>query len=406
VVDELQLWLEKSWDPDIPLRAWWKRLAESGWAQPHWPTEWYGRGLTRAEAQEATRMIRDFGAVNSPVGTGTSLAGPTLLVHGTAEQKARLLPGIADGTEAYCQLFSEPNAGSDLAGLQCRAERDGDGWVVNGQKVWTSGGQFATKGILLARTNPDVPKQAGISFFVIDLGQRGVEVRPLREMTGRAYFNEVFFTDAHVDGADLVGREGDGWAITRTTFEFERALSGGIPSGATADPGPVAGNLDLPAGRFSHREPDMPEGTRSHWAEILAAAEATGRHRHPVVRDALVRLFILNRLNERLAQRAGDLEQAGRELPGAANLAKLAQDQAVRLERDLIFAILQTAGTLHDYGRSAGALVEAALFAQAPPIYGGSEQIQRNILGERTLGLPREPSSDRGVAFKDLLKNG
>jgi alkylation response protein AidB-like acyl-CoA dehydrogenase len=404
-LDQLPVWLEKSWDPDITLRAWWKRLAESGWAQPHWPAEWYGRGLTRAEAHEATRMIRDFGAVNSPVGVATALAGPTLLVHGTAEQKARLLPGIADGSEAYCQLFSEPNAGSDLAGLQCRADRDGDGWVVNGQKVWTSGGQFATRGILVARTNVDVPKQAGISYFVIDMRQRGVEVRPLREITGRAYFNEVFLTDARVDVDDLVGHEGDGWAITRTTFDFERALSGGGPVGATADPGPIAGNLDLPAGRFSHREPDMPEGTRSHWAEIVAAAEATGRHRHPVVRDSLVRLFILDRLNQVTTQRARDLEQAGRELPGAANLAKLAQNQAVRLERDLVFAVLEAAGTLHRYDGSGDPLVEAALFAQAPPIYGGSEQIQRNILGERTLGLPREPSADRGVAFKDLLKN-
>jgi alkylation response protein AidB-like acyl-CoA dehydrogenase len=417
VIDQLQSWLEQSWDPELPLGEWWRILAESGWAQPHWPSEWFGKGLSRSEANRAVRAIRDFGAVTAPVGFGTALAGPTLIVHGTEEQKARLLPGIVDGSDAYCQLFSEPNAGSDLAGLQCRAERDGDGWVVHGQKVWTSGGQIANKGFLLARTNVDVPKHAGLSYFAIDVCQTGIEIRPLRELTGRSYFNEVFLTGARVHGDDLIGGEGNGWAVANTTLGFERALSGEAEVGATADPGPIAGNLDRPAGSFARREPDTPEGTHSHWPELVELAAAMGRNRDPLIRDGLVRLYIVDHLNRETTRRARQLEVAGRELAGAGNMAKMAQNQAVRLEQHLIFAILGAGATVHSYEEDSrpleevsglpgtDRLVEAGLFAAAPPIYGGSDQIQRNVLGERTLGLPREPSADRGVPFKDLLKN-
>lgn len=411
MIDQLHSWLERSWDPDLSLGAWWRLLAESGWAQPHWPVEWYGKGLSRAEANEATRAIRDFGAVTAPVGFGTALAGPTLIVHGTDEQKKRLLRGMVDGSDSYCQLFSEPNAGSDLAGLQCRAERDGDGWVVHGQKVWTSGGQIANKGFLLARTNVEVAKHAGLSYFAIEMRQPGIDIRPLREMTGRSYFNEVFLTGARVHHGNLIGGEGNGWAVANTTLGFERSLSGEAEVGATADPGPIAGNLDRPAGTFARRQPDTPEGTHSHWPELVALAAATGRNRDSLIRDGLARLYILEQLNRETTRRARQLEGTERELAGAGNMAKMAQNRTVRLEQHLIFAILGASATLHDYeGRSggltgAGQLVEAALFAAAPPIYGGSDQIQRNVLGERTLGLPREPSADRGIPFKDLLKN-
>ena len=419
VLAELAEWLEETWDPTLTLRQWWKRLAESGWSQPHWPTNWFGRGLSQADAQAATGLIRRFGAVTAPVGFATNLAGPTLLAHGDEDQRARHLPGMVTGTDAYCQLFSEPNAGSDLAGLQCRAERDGDHWVINGQKVWTSGGQIANKAILVARTNVDVAKHAGISYFIIDVRQPGVEIRPLREMTGRSFFNEVFLTDARIPIDDLVGGEGNGWAVANTTLAFERALSGGGEGGATAEPGPIAGNLDVPAGRFSRPHPtEAPGNARSQWATLAALASRLGRGQDRIVRDGIVRLYTLERLNVLNSQRARVLEQSGRDLPGIPNLAKMAQNHALRLGRDLTFSLLQDAGTLHAYDEEGaallaevtgieelGALVEAGLFAQAPPIYGGSDQIQRNIVGERILGLAREPSVDRGVPFRDLLKN-
>ncbi len=420
LIEELYDWLRDAWDPALTLREWWLRLAESGWSQPHWPVEWFGKGCSRADANAVVRGTREFGAVTAPVGFATNMAGPTLLDHGTDDQKRRFLPGMVTGADAYCQLFSEPNAGSDLAGLQCRAERDGDDWVVNGQKVWTSGGQIANKAILVARTNVDVPKHAGISYFIIDVRQRGIEIRPLREMTGRAFFNEVFLTDARVPAEDLVGGEGNGWAVANTTLAYERSLSGGGELGATADPGPIAGNLDRPAGEFARPGPASPEGggPQRQWATLAAVAARLGRSRDARLRDGLVRLYTLERLNALTTQRARALEEAGRTLPGLPQLAKMAQNHALRLGRDLTFALLQSAGTLHSYdGTEAalleeatgiedlGSLVEAGLFAQGPPIYGGSDQIQRNILGERTLGLPREPNVEHGLPFRDLLKN-
>jgi alkylation response protein AidB-like acyl-CoA dehydrogenase len=216
--DELRNWLAANWDPGLPLRTWWARLAASGWAAADWPEDRGGRGLSRTDASTVNLLIREHGAVPAPGGFSVGMAGPTILAHGDEEQQVRLLPEMLDGSVAYCQLFSEPSAGSDLAGLSTRAERDGDEWVVTGQKVWTSGGQVADKAILVARTNPDVAKHAGLSYFVIDMHQPGVEVRPLREMTGRAFFNEVFLTGARIPARDLIGGEGNGWAVANTTL--------------------------------------------------------------------------------------------------------------------------------------------------------------------------------------------
>jgi alkylation response protein AidB-like acyl-CoA dehydrogenase len=421
VLGELTEWLEVNWDPELSLRDWWQRLGEAGWAQPHWPREWYGRGLSRADGLAVAVAIRRFGAVPGPVGFATGMAGPTLIVHGTDDQKLRHLPGMVTGSDGYCQLFSEPSAGSDLAGLQTVAVADGDDWVVNGQKVWTSGGQVANKAMLVARTNVDVPKHAGISYFLIRMDQPGIEVRPLREMTGRSFFNEVFITDARVPAGDLIGGEGKGWTVANTTLAFERALSGGEGATTTARPGPIAGDLDVPAGAFVvAADADSPSvaSRLGSWPRLADLARDIGRNADPVVRQGLVRLYTLERLLALTGRRARALQQSGGELPGLPNLAKMAQSHAIRLGRDLTFAMLQAVGMVHGYDAQAvaaaeavtgmtdlGALMEGALFAQGPPIYGGSDQIQRNIVGERVLGLPREPSAHRGVPFRDLPKN-
>ena len=421
VLGELTEWLEVNWDPELSLRDWWQRLGEAGWAQPHWPREWYGRGLSRADGLAVAVAIRRFGAVPGPVGFATGMAGPTLIVHGTDDQKLRHLPGMVTGSDGYCQLFSEPSAGSDLAGLQTVAIADGDDWVVNGQKVWTSGGQVANKAMLVARTNVDVPKHAGISYFLIRMDQPGIEVRPLREMTGRSFFNEVFITDARVPAGDLIGGEGKGWTVANTTLAFERALSGGGGATTTARPGPIAGDLDVPAGAFvvAPNADSPPVASRlGGWPRLAELAREVGRNSDPVVRQGLVRLYTFERLLALTGRRARALQESGRELPGLPNLAKMAQNHAIRLGRDLTFAMLQAAGMLHGYDPRAvasarvetgiadvGELIEGALFAQGPPIYGGSDQIQRNIVGERVLGLPREPSTNRGVPFRDLPKN-
>ena len=227
----------------------------SGWAAPLLPADCYGRGLSRGEALVAQQTIAKFGALGAPIGLGLMLAAPTIATHGTREQIERYIPDLVTGRRAWCQLFSEPGAGSDLAGLSTRAVRDGDLWHVNGQKVWTSGGQIADLGMLIARTNPEAPKHQGITWFAIDMHQPGVEVRPLREMTGHAMFNEVFLTDAVVPDDARIGDVNNGWAVANTTLQFERSgmgAGGGAPvRGAwMALPGTVAGHLQQRAGDF------------------------------------------------------------------------------------------------------------------------------------------------------------
>src|SRR5579884_2033410 len=253
VVAEVTAWLEANWDPDLTVGEWWQRLGESGWAAPSWPEDWYGKGLSREESVRVGSAIADFGALGAPGGLGLLLAGPTIATHGNDEQKRRYLRDIVTGQKAWCQLFSEPGAGSDLAGLQTRAVQDGEEWVVNGQKVWTSGGQIADLGMLLARTDADVPKHQGISYFAVDMHQPGIEVRPLREMTGRALFNEVFISDARVGDDAIIGGRNNGWAVANTTLSHERAglgAGGGSAAGGAASPGTVAGDLDKRAGDF------------------------------------------------------------------------------------------------------------------------------------------------------------
>lgn len=413
---ECRAWIDQHWDPDLTVRKWWSLLAEAHWAAPHWPKEWFGHRLSPSDATAASRILRESGALGPPSGFGMAMAGPTVLACGDDDQKRRHLRPIVTGEVSYCQLFSEPGAGSDLAGLQTRAGRDGNGWVVTGQKVWTSAGDIADWGMLLARTDFDAPKHAGISYFLIDMHQPGVEVRPLREMTGRSFFNEVFLSEAHVRAEDLIGGEGNGWKVANTTLAFERTLSGEHASTLTsrAQPGTVAGYLDLRAGDVVGEAED---GTRASnpWVgadALVHLARLTGQSARPAVREDLVRLSSLERLVAITASRAKAMQAGGGDLPGLPNLAKMGQNHAYRLARDLTFSILGPAAMVYDYDTSVsgdpdlGAYVEAALFAQAPPIYGGSDQIQRNIVGERVLGLPREPGPDRSVPFRDLPRNG
>jgi alkylation response protein AidB-like acyl-CoA dehydrogenase len=403
----------------MPLRDWWAHLVSSGWGYPHYPTAWFGKDLSPSVAGQASRLIHDFGAVPAPTGLGAYLAAPTVLDQGNDDQRARFLPGILNGSDAYCQLFSEPNAGSDLASLQCRAERDGDMYVVNGQKVWTSSAQIANKAMLLARTDVEVPKHAGLSYFIVDVRQPGVEIRPIREMTGRALFNEVFLSDVRVPLEDLIGGEGKGWTVAKTTLAYERGYraTGGVA--AAVDPGPIAGNLDRPAGDcIMPRAEDRTFPTPTTAAELVAIARSLGKSSDSLLRQELVRLYIQEQLIQLTGLRVRALAERGSPFPGLPQLSKMATNDLVRLARRVTFEVLGPKATLFDYDpvqvattaqltsvEELGRLVETALFASAPPIYGGSDQIQRNILGERVLGLPRQPDDDRHTPFKDLRKS-
>ncbi|HUY64761.1 MAG TPA: acyl-CoA dehydrogenase family protein [Acidimicrobiales bacterium] len=424
---EVKVWLAENWDPDLTVGQWWEKLGTAGWSAPSLPEHSYGKGLSREESVRVQQAIVEFGALGAPGGLGLLLAGPTIATHGDQEQRRSYIGDIVTGRQAWCQLFSEPGAGSDLAGLQARAVRDGDEWVVNGQKVWTSGGQVADMGMLLARTDADVPKHQGISYFAIDMHQPGIEVRPLREMTGRALFNEVFMTDARVSAEAVIGGLNNGWAVANTTLAFERSglgAGGGSAAGGAATAGTVAGDLERRAGDFvrgvGQRGAGAPGGLFGASSKVLVdLAKENGAIADPNVRQDLMRLHTLNEIARFMSLRQKALRDSGGDIPGLGNIAKLSMSQILRLSRDVGLRILGPYGTLHAYSADerqaldaatgkpmAGLVTEMALFTQAPSIYGGTDEIQHNIIGERVLGLPKEPNNDRTTAFRDLPKNG
>jgi alkylation response protein AidB-like acyl-CoA dehydrogenase len=425
VVATLEDWLRANWDPDLTVGAWWKRLGLAGWAAPALPEACYGRGLSRAEAVRVQETIASYGALGPPGGLGVMLAAPTIVTQGTPEQVERLVPPIVTGAQAWCQLFSEPGAGSDLAGLQTRAERDGDHWVVSGQKVWTSGGQVADLGMLLARTDPDAPKHQGITYFAFDMRQPGVEVRPLREMTGRSLFNEVFITEARVGNDAIIGGLNNGWAVANTTLTFERAslgAGGGGAGAAAAMPGTLAGDLGRRAGDVVRARgrggAGGPAGVAGTPLLLRAVARQLGVNDDPLIRQDLARLHILTEIGRYMTLRQRALRASGGDIPGLGNIAKLSMSRILRLSRDLGLGMLGARGSLHAYGGDgavgllglpagdlATMVTEMALFAQGPSIYGGTDEIQHNIIGERVLGLPREPGPDRSIPFRDLPRN-
>jgi alkylation response protein AidB-like acyl-CoA dehydrogenase len=426
-MDELQSWLDDNWDPDLTVGEWWERLGMSGWAAPLLPVGSYGRGMSRGDALAVQQTIAKHGALGPPMGLGLMLAAPTIATHGTPAQIEHYIPDLVTGRRAWCQLFSEPGAGSDLAGLTTRAVRDGDVWHVNGQKVWTSGGQLADLGMLLARTNPDVPKHQGITWFAIDMHQPGVEVRPLREMTGAAMFNEVFLTDAVVGDDARIGDTNNGWAVANTTLQWERSgmgAGGNAPARGMAMvyPGTVAGHLDRRAGDFVQAPPaSRTNGQRrsgSAAKPYIDLAKSLGRSDEPAIRQDLARLHTLSELARFNTERHKAVKAAGGDIPGIANFTKLAMADLVRLSRDLGMELLGARGMLHAYndadrkalaaeagGTAPIVVTSQALGAQALPIYGGTDQIQRNIIGERALGLPKEPGDLTTRPFSELPKN-
>jgi len=301
-----------------------------------------------------------------------------------------------------CQLFSEPGAGSDLASLACRAERDGDGWVVNGQKVWTSGAQHADRGMLVARTDPDVPKHQGLTYFIIDLDQPGIEVRPLHQMNGAHGFNEVFFTDARVGGDRIVGQLNGGWAVAVTTLMYERFMSA-MPS---AQPGPRLGMLEARAGDVaSGRVGGQREGAGSApiAPAVIEVARALEREADPVVRQRLAALAALEEVNRLEGLRSAEVARAGQGPGAGGSVRKVARSNLARLGSDVGMEVLGAHGMLvGPQTPGGGRLQRLALSSPGTSIAGGTDEIQRNIIGERVLGLPKEPRLDVDVPFRDL----
>ena len=409
-MQELSDWLDANWDPSLTVGEWWQMLADAGYAKPSLPEHAHGKGWSQAQETAAMRLMASKDVLGPPPGLGFMLAAPTIAAHGTQEQIDRYIPPILNGQEAWCQLFSEPAAGSDLAGLQTKAERDGDQWRVEGQKVWTSQGHAADLGMLVARTDPSQPKHRGMTYFVMDMAQDGVDVRPLKEMTGRTFFSEVFMTDAWVNEADRIGDHGDGWRVANTTLTVERTSIGTGSTGvAMAAPGKrmnsfgrVAGDVVRKA-RESRAEGHAPGVGMKLFDRYIELGRKLGTLDDPVLRDDVMKLYSMLQVNRLNMQRARVKNQR---TGGEPNIAKLWNGEHHRQFRDLGLRIISADGMLDPTASMTDpAVVNVALNAQAPPIYGGTDQIQKNILGERVLGLPKEPGFDRDTPFSELPKN-
>jgi alkylation response protein AidB-like acyl-CoA dehydrogenase len=353
-------------------RTYQARAAADGWAALSWPREHGGRDATFVQQVVFGDEASNFDVPDHVFRIGVMMGGPTVIAHGTDEQRARWLPPLLTGEEIWCQLFSEPGAGSDLAGLRTTAVRDGDQWIVNGQKVWSSGAHYSRWGMLLARTDPSVPKHRGITYFLLDMETPGIEVRPLRQMTGAAHFNEVFFTDVRVPDSDRLGDLNDGWRVAQTTLLNERAAIAELIGGAN------------PALAL---------------AELARAAAADGRPGidDPRVRQGLARAYAQGEILRYVGLRIVSAFSRGA-MPGPeASIAKLAMADLLRSTSDLALSLLGPGATAEP-----STWVTGFLAAPSVRIAGGSDEIQRNIIGERVLGLPKEPGPPRDTPFRDL----
>ena len=406
VRDELREWLGDNWDPDLSLLDWRQRLVSSRWAVPSWPARWHGRGWPAwTEDIVAAEMARQ-GVVGTPVGSGMGLVAPTLLAHGPDPLRERFLPAILTGQETWCQLFSEPGSGSDLAGLTTRAEADGEEWLVNGQKVWNTSAHHADFGMLLVRTDWNAPKHRGITYLALPMDQAGVLVRPLRQINGHASFNEVFLTDARAPLDHVIGDVGDGWRVAQTTLAYERRF-GAFFSGRRYDPAPRRAFAEARAEAEEHFKPYIWYPQRAGRVDLLIEqARTTGQAGDPVVRQAVARTLALQKVSGWTAERARVARATGRQPGPEGSIGKLALSGVARSAAAAHSLIAKSSALLAGPDAPlAGTIAEILVSVPAQSIAGGTDEIQRNILAERILGLPREPSDDRNRPFRDLPRN-
>ena len=385
--EEASSWLAENAPTDDAFRAlspleqakvWQKRKYDAGWACIGWAPDFGGRGASAIEEviwrQEESQY--DLPANFFLIGQG--MIGPTLMAWASDEDKARFLPPLASGEEVWCQLFSEPAGGSDLAALRTRAERDGDDWVINGQKIWTSGAHYSDYGVIVVRTDPTVPKHKGLSYFYIDMKAPGVEIKPIKQLTGDSDFNEVYFTDVRVSDGQRLGEVGQGWQVSLTTLMNERAAIGGS-----------FGQMDV-----------------SLAMSVAAEVEIDGR---PAMEDAAVRA----RIADWYVQEAG-LKYTGYRsltalsrgaLPGPENsIGKLVGAPKMQAMSSYLMDLLGASGAIADeaLAAKAGIIQRAYMGAPGLRIAGGTDEIMANIIAERVLGLPQEPRLDKGIPFNEV----
>lgn len=363
--------------------GWMKTIGDSGYAAPLWPKE-YGGLSGHTWMQQIIR--EELGNFRLPLAgfnlLGVGLAGPTIIEHGSEEQKKRYLKKILTGEEIWCQLFSEPGSGSDLASVATRAIRDGDEWIINGQKVWTTIAQFSKYGMLLARTDPDKPKHEGLSYFILDMKTKGVDVRPLKQMTGSSEFNEVFFTDVRIPAENLVGSEGDGWRCARTTLMNERTTLAGLSIDETTF-----------IGGSARKDP---------WQLFV---DMIPNKSDPLARQKMAQFYIESTVKEITAFRA-NLKRMRGETPGPEGGVNKVFNAEYN-KRKSSFTVdangMRAVAWTKDDSAAEG-ISSRFLRARANTIEGGTSEILRNQMSERILGLPREIEVDKDLPFRDIKR--
>ena len=377
---------------------WYQAFGASGLVVPTWPAAYGGLDMSPAVARRVEEELRPYnlGRLNP---LGLNLAAPALFAHGSDAQRARFLPPIVRNEERWCQLFSEPGSGSDLASLATRAERDGEEWVITGQKVWTTWAHLSTHAVLLARTDPDVPKREGITYFLLDLRQAAVEVRPLRHIGGEVDFNEVFLEGARVPDAQRIGAVGEGWKVAGATLSGERQMVSGAGSGGVDRIGGAGADALV---RLARR---------------LGAEGRPGGWANPVHRDEVVRLWSEERVRAWTNQRVRAQVRAGRAPGPESSIGKVHQGELN--QRIQLLAVDMLGADATAWGAAGGtALTEPDAWAATLPyevrgmlrsrantIEGGTTEVNKNILGERVLGLPREPDAWRGVPWREVPRS-
>ena len=384
---DVRRWLADNWRSDVPRTEWLARVVDSGLAAPTWAATWYGRGYDRAAAAIVADEFRAVGAPGTQQDEG-NLWASTMARFGSEDLKREFLRGLLTEELQCCLLYSEPGAGSDLAGLRTRADRDGDTYVVNGQKVWTSGAHKADYAMLLARTNWDVPKHQGITFCWLPMNQQGVEVRPIRQITGESHFNEVFLTDAEVPKSNVLGAVDGGWQVLQTALAIERSIMGNEERRRTA----TARDGARPSGPGSHRI-----------AERLIEMARQLDRADPLIRDAIARVYSMQAVHQWTGMRASAETVDGGSL--LMSLGKLAMSRlrhySATVQTRLVGADAMLDGDSSELGAESTFL---SLNAYYTSIGGGTDQIQRNVLGERVLGLPKEVDPSRDVPFRDFCR--
>ncbi len=360
------LFRSKSANQSGDMMKWRAALSSRGWVAPAWPKEYGGAGLDTKKQFIMNEEFAEFGAMNVG-GFGTMMFGPTLIVHGTDEQKKEHLKGILDGSVQWCQGWSEPNAGSDVASVQTRAVRDGDDYVINGQKIWTTGAQFADMMYMLARTDPDAPKHRGISYFMLDMHAPGVTVRPLITMAGSATFNEVFFENVRVPARNRLGEENRGWYIGTTTLDFERSSIGSAVGIRKQLEGII---------RFAKDHPELSVGAKNHTTQM-----------------ALADRWIESMVARMMSYRVVSMQNAGLIPNHEASMCKLFTSEMGQRIAALGMKLTGLYGTVMGGApqySAGGRYAFGYMAAVASTIAGGTSEIQRNIMAQRGLGLPRD----------------